>query len=77
MKTRDFAPRLLPASQAAHYIGESESTLYKLPIPRKIRGAKRLYDRADLAAWADGLPYEVSESAADANSCDALFGVNV
>ncbi|MEN9062883.1 helix-turn-helix transcriptional regulator [Ponticoccus litoralis] len=56
--TLDFPPRLMPAPQAAHYIGVSASTLYGLPIPRKILGGKRLYDRRDLDAYADGLAIE-------------------
>ncbi len=55
---REFAPRLMPAVQAAHYIGVSESTLRGLAIPRKELGGKRVYDRADLDDYADGLPYE-------------------
>lgn len=61
--TLDFTPLLMPAPQAAHYIGVSESTLRQLPIPRKMAGGKRLYDRRDLDAWADGLPYEADEVA--------------
>lgn len=50
-----FTPRLMPAQQAAHYIGVSVSTLRSLEIPRKIQGSKRLYDRLDLDAYADNL----------------------
>ncbi|CUH66857.1 hypothetical protein TG4357_02680 [Thalassovita gelatinovora] len=53
-----FAPRLMQAAQAAQYLGVSQSTLRTLPIPRKERGGNRLYDRFDLDAYADGLPYE-------------------
>ncbi|SFD69860.1 hypothetical protein SAMN04488523_102113 [Sulfitobacter brevis] len=55
---REFAPRLMPAVQAAHYIGVSESMLRGLTIPRKELGGKRVYDKADLDAFADALPYE-------------------
>ena len=51
-------PRLMPAPQAAAYIGVSESTLRKLEIPRKLLGSKRLYDRKELDAYADSLPIE-------------------
>lgn len=68
--TRDFAPRLMPAPQAAHYIGVSASTLRSLPIPRKESGSKRLYDRRDLDAFADDLPYEAETGE---NTCDAVF----
>lgn len=56
--TLDFPPRLMPAPQAAHYLGVSTSKLASLPIPRKVEGGKRLYDRRDLDTYADALPYE-------------------
>lgn len=68
--TRDFAPRLMPAPQAAHYLGVSASKLRGLPIPRRMLDGKRLYDRIDLDAYADSLPSEEGE----ANTCDAAFG---
>lgn len=58
---REFAPLLMPAPAAAHYLGLSESTLRNLGLPRKMMGAKRLYDRRDLDQWADSLPYEPHE----------------
>ena len=67
----DFAPRLMPAPQAAHYLGVSESTLRALDLPRRMLGAKRLYDARDLDAYADSLPFE---GQAEANSCDGKFG---
>lgn len=67
---RDFPPRLMAATTAAHYIGVSESTLRSLNLRRKTLGAKRLYDRADLDEYADSLPYEGN----GVNSCDELFG---
>lgn len=66
-----FAPRLLPSPQAAAYLGVSESTLRGLPIPRKLLGAKRLYDRLALDQYASNLP---SEDEQRENSCDAVFG---
>lgn len=68
--TLDFAPRLLPAPKAAHYLGVSESKLRTLPIPRKRMDGKRVYDRFDLDAYSDGLPYEDTGE----NTCDGLFG---
>lgn len=68
--TREYAPRLMPCPQAAHYLGVSESTLRGLSIPRRELRGKRLYDKADLDAFADALHYE----AKGVNSCDALFG---
>lgn len=69
-----FAPRLLPAPEAAHYLGVSTSTLRTLNIPRRQLGAKRLYDRLDLDAFAAGLPTE-GEVSGD-SECDSLFGVS-
>jgi len=56
--TRDFTPRLMPAPQAAHYLGVSESTLRTIELPRKTVGAKKMYDKFDLDQWVDTLPYE-------------------
>lgn len=53
-----FTPRLMPAPEAAHYLGVSESTLRTLGLPRRELGAKRLYDRFDLDAYASSLPIE-------------------
>lgn len=70
-----FVPRLLPAPEAALYLGVSQTTLRGLDIPRRILGAKRLYDRYDLDAFASGLPIEgdVIESEA-VNTCAGKFG---
>lgn len=69
--TREFPPRLMPAPQAAHYLGVSVSTLRQLPIPRRALRGKRVYDKSDLDAYADALPYDGS---AEDNSCDRAFG---
>jgi len=69
--TLEFPPRLMPAPQAAHYLGVSPSTLRGLPIPRKQLGSKRLYDRIDLDAYADSLR---SEAESEVNTCDEVFG---
>ncbi|WP_305970251.1 MULTISPECIES: DNA-binding protein [unclassified Mameliella] len=58
MTAPQFAPRLMAAPQAAHYIGVSVSKLRELPIPRKKLDGKRLYDRIDLDRYADGLATE-------------------
>jgi hypothetical protein len=68
-----FTPRLLPAAEAAHYLGISESTLRSLNLPRRILGAKRLYDRLDLDAYASDLPVE-GEAKDQANTCDQAWG---
>ncbi|WP_195819780.1 helix-turn-helix domain-containing protein [Roseobacter sp. MH60115] len=68
--TKDFPPRLLPAPQAAHYLGVSESKLRALAIPRRELDSKRVYDRNDLDAFADDLPYETPETNEE-SECDA------
>lgn len=64
----------MPAPQAAHYLGVSESTLRKLPLPRKILGGKRLYDRLELDAFIDGLNTEgdIEDGIGGVNSCDEV-----
>lgn len=71
---RDFPPRLMPSPQAAHYIGVSESTLRNLHIPRRELGSKRVYDKADLDAYADNLPYEGDMGEID--TCAGLFPID-
>lgn len=71
---RDFPPRLMPAPQAAHYLGVSESTLRNLPIPRRQLKAKRLYDKVDLDAFVDGLSYEAVDLIDDTSAADKAFG---
>ena len=71
MGATEFAPRLLKAPDAARYLGMSETTLRETPIPRRIHGALRLYDRFDLDAYASSLPIEGE----GADVCDAIFGV--
>jgi len=56
--TYEFVPRLLPAPAAALYIGVSESKLRALNLPRKVIDGKRVYDRIELDAFADGLTTE-------------------
>ncbi|MGO4854898.1 DNA-binding protein [Phaeovulum sp. W22_SRMD_FR3] len=66
-----FAPRLMPAPEAAHYLGVSMSKLLTLGIPRKMLGAKRLFDRLDLDTYASDLPTEAATP--KGNTCDAVF----
>ena len=70
---RDFPPRLMPAPVAAHYLGVSESTLRTLSLPRRQLGAKRVYDKADLDAFADTLPYDGQEES-ECDAADQAFG---
>lgn len=55
---REFMPLLLTSPQAAFALGVSESTLRTLNLPRRMLGAKRLYDARDLIAYVDKLEYE-------------------
>lgn len=73
--SRDFAPRLLPAPQAAHYLGVSPSKLATLSIPRRELGGKRVYDRNDLDAYADELPYEAVEEESSCGEADEAWGL--
>lgn len=61
-----FPPRLMQAKAAAHYLGISESKLRGLSLPCKRDGGNVLYDRMDLDAWADRLPYEAAQREAEA-----------
>lgn len=65
-----ITPRLMPAPAAAAYIGVSETRLRELGIPRRVLGARRLYERADLDDYIDSLPYEGQE---EVNSCDEAW----
>lgn len=71
-----FAPRLLPAPEAAAYLGVSPTTLRGLPIPRRALGGKRLYDRMDLDRYASELPYEGGDND-EVTQCDQAFGVSL
>lgn len=73
-----FAPRLLSSPRAAAYLGISETTLRTLGLPRRILGTRRLYDRYDLEAFADGLEMESSDAdqlQKDRAECDRVFGL--
>jgi hypothetical protein len=56
---------------AAHYLGISETKLRGLGLPCKEDGGNVLYDRNDLDAYADRLPYR---GIPEGNSCDGAFG---
>ena len=70
---RDFPPRLMPSPQAAHYLGVSESTLRTLEIIRRKLKGKRVYDKADLDAYADSLPYEGETGGGNCKEADEVF----
>lgn len=61
-----FAPRLLGERDAARYLGISATTLRSLGLRRRVLGARRLYDRTDLDAFANSLAYEDKTNTADA-----------
>jgi hypothetical protein len=51
-------PRLMRPAVAAAYLGISESLLRTLPLtPRRMGERVVVYDRHDLDAYADALPY--------------------
>jgi hypothetical protein len=56
-----FPPRLMKAKAAAHYLGYSESKLRALALPCKEDGGNVMYDKADLDAYADALPYRTEK----------------
>ena len=73
--TRRLAPetralRLLGERAAAEYLGIGPTYLRSLGLPRRVLGARRLYDVADLEAFADALPYEGDSGG---NGCDEVF----
>ena len=74
-----FVPMLLGSTAAAHFLGVSESMLRTLGIPRKMLGAKRLYDHRDLVAYVDELAYEAENKkpTSDEEACDEAFGLLV
>ncbi len=51
-------PALLGTADAARYLGISATTLRGLELRRRVLGGRRLYDRRDLDAFANDLPYE-------------------
>lgn len=58
-------PGLLREASAAAFLGISESKLRTLRLPRRKLGSKRLYDRRDLEAYIDSLPYEGEDQEGD------------
>lgn len=70
-----FAPRLMPAATAAHYLGISQSKLRSIGIARRISEGNRLYDIRDLDAWADNLPLEGEEQCQEQDLADVAFGM--
>ena len=67
-------PALLSETDAARYLGVSTGTLRKLDLPRKVLGARRLYHRHDLDAFADDLPYEGERNGGPGCDASEVFG---
>jgi hypothetical protein len=62
-------PRLMRPAVAAAYLGISESLLRTLPlVPRRMGERVVVYDRNDLDAYADALPY--GGTAGEDQRCD-------
>ncbi|MEL6233313.1 MAG: DNA-binding protein [Pseudomonadota bacterium] len=61
------------APQAAAYLGIGTTKLRDLDLPRRVMGGCVVYDRVDLDAFADGLPYEDQDDAAG-DAWDAVLG---
>lgn len=67
--------RLYSRPEAAAYLAVSVTTLAGLSIPRKVNGGRVFYDRSDLDAWADALPYETERDGKRTGcSTDEVFG---
>lgn len=70
-----YQPRLLPALEAARFLGISETLFRGLGI-RSVRiGRKRLWDRLDLEAYASDLHADDDGGGEDQSECDKRFGV--
>ncbi|MBB95640.1 MAG: DNA-binding protein [Rhodobacteraceae bacterium] len=69
----DTLPRLMQASMAARYLGFSESKFRGLGIPHKRHGGNVLWDRLDLDAYADALPYDAAQEETTC-AADKAFG---
>ena len=74
------SPRLLGARDAAFYLGVSESMLRSMskdgaaPVPKRI-GRRLVWDREDLDAFAEELPYEgEGKQRKEVQECDKAFG---
>ncbi len=65
--------RLFRPVEAAAYVGLGITKFRSLSLPRKRHGDCVLYERSDLDAFADALPYE-GEGNGRKNTCDEAFG---
>jgi hypothetical protein len=66
----------MPSPVAAHYLGVLESTLRTLSLPRRQLGAKRVYDKADLDAYADTLPYDKIKEESGCEAANQAWGLD-
>ena len=73
MTPAPLLPALLGEADAARYLEIGATTLRGLGLKRRVLGGRRLYDRRDLDAFVDALPYE-GEGNGRTNTCDAVFG---
>jgi hypothetical protein len=70
----EFTPRLMQAEKAAFYIGVSPSKFRSLGLPRKKFDGNWVYERSDLDAYADSLPYETPQGESQCNEADNAWG---
>ena len=64
--SESYQPALLGEKAAAFFLGGiSDTKLRDLKIPRRCLGRRRLYDRRDLEAYVDSLPYDGEEAQID------------
>ncbi|WP_411839262.1 DNA-binding protein [Paracoccus sp. ME4] len=75
--TLESVPRLLPAPDAARYIGISGNYLRTLGLLRRVLGKCRLHERYDLDAFVSSMEIEggdVDTLEKDIGECGKLFG---
>ncbi len=71
MTGHSLQPALLGEDAAAHYLGIGKTKLRGLGITRRVLGGRLPYDRRDLDAFVDSLPYE-GEGKPKVNTCDEV-----
>ncbi len=70
--TPAIQPALLGMNDAARYLGIGTTMLRGLGLKRRVLRGRRLYDRRDLDAFVDALPYEGEGGTGRKNTCDEV-----